>query len=168
MRQALVAAGAEAWRVNLAMWDDADSPGAAGDWLTITEIYWLGGGRSLPPAWGVAGAVIDGCLCFEPLDAWTNGWFRDRPGSGLAGALVTDVPLRLAEHLDTSGLPVSLMPLLLRGATRDWLSRVWQMLPGDTAPLAVFPRQLPLLRLDDYLLALVADRVLAVPDGGVR
>ena len=167
VRAALEAAGVDARRQNLILFAIAQAPGAALAWLSQTELHWLGGGAMLPAAWGAAGRQVDGCLCFAPVEPWITGWLQDRAGSGRAGAALMDLPLRLAELLDGMGLPASLVPLALESAMRDWVDGVWQIVPSDGTALAEFPVHLSARRLEDYLLALVADGTLAVADGGV-
>jgi hypothetical protein len=166
LRAALMAAGLDSARVNLALWTAEREPGALATWLTVTELYWLGGGSELPDAWGVAGREIDGCLCFERLESWTGRWLRDRAGSGLAGAALSDLSLRLAEHLEALQLPPSLVPLLFGGAMRDWIDRAWPLVPSDAVALYEFPSRLTLGRVEDYLLALIADGTLTVTGAG--
>lgn len=177
MRAALEAAGVDPHRVNLLLHADvagaanADAddgaPVPAERWLGVMEIHGLGHGGGLPGWWGAAGRSLDGCLCLQAIEPWQLRWLGDRAGSGFAGAAVMDLSLRLAEHLEAMGLPESLVPWLLRPATREWIDRVWQIVPSDTAALAEFPARLPIERLDAYLLSLVADGVLVVT-GEVR
>jgi hypothetical protein len=167
VRQALQSAGVSELRVNLILWIAGRHPEALGEWIRITDYYWLGGGPALPAAWGVAGRAIDGCLCFEPLGVEWVPWLRDRGASGLAGAFVTDMPLRLAELLRELQLPATLVPFLLPNAVREWIARTWQIMPTDALALGAFPASLPSGRIDDYLLSLVANRFLVAPDGGL-
>jgi hypothetical protein len=168
VREALESAGLETRRINLLLWLAGREPAGLTSRLTVTELYWLGGGGTVQAEWGVAGRAVDGCLCLEPLEPWRARWHRDRPGSGLAGSLVTDLPFRLVEHLDALDMPSALVAVILRSALRDWASAIWQIVPSDTGALADFPSRLSVRRMDDYLLALVADRFLVPPAGGQR
>lgn len=166
VRDALESAGVETRRVNLLLWLAGREPARFTVGLTVTELYWLGGGGTVPAAWGVAGRAADGCLCLEALEPWRARWHRDRPGSGLAGSLVTDLPFRLAEHLEALSMPTALVAVMMRSALRDWSNAIWQIVPSDAGALAKFPSGLTVRRMDDYLMALVADRFLVSPDGG--
>jgi hypothetical protein len=156
---ALRAAAVGERRANLLAWQFAASPERAAAALTPTEIFQLGSETDLPAAWGAGGPAIDGCVCTVAIGQRSRE--GDRGRVGLVAAVQTDLPLRIAEHLAALRLPLLLVPALMPAAVQDWLNHVSQFSPIDLDALSVWPTRLPSLRIEDYLLALVADGTLA-------
>jgi hypothetical protein len=162
LRPLLQRARVDEARQNLILWLAERSPAKAASALTITELYRLGAADPAAPAWGGSSAPIDGCLCLSALGPWTpedvRGW-----ASGALGSTLADVPLRLAEEVTALQLPAALTPAVLPMALRDWTSRVDQTSADDWIALTLWPRQLAAERVEEYLLQLVADGMLAPP-----
>jgi hypothetical protein len=154
--------GVDEWRSALIGWSAARGDGSAFDVLTPSEIFRLGGAGDLPAAWAGASMSIDGCLCRLAARPLTREDLRGRR-LGLQALMVHDLPLRLAEHLASLQLDVSLVPLVLPAATQDWLDHARLRHPDDWESAAAWPRDLTRDRVEEYLLHLVTTGVLAPP-----
>jgi hypothetical protein len=154
--------GVDEWRSALIGWSAARGDGSAFDVLTPSEVFRLGGAGDLPAAWAGASTSIDGCLCRLAARPLTREDLRGRR-LGLQALMLHDLPLRLAEHLASLQLDVSLVPLVLPAATQDWLDHARLRHPDDWESAAAWPRDLTRDRVEEYLLHLVTTGVLAPP-----
>ncbi len=153
-------------RANLALWlRDRKLGDAADELLLPSEQARLGlePSQTLPALFGVSGLAFDGCLCLRQPPLWwpVTDW-AGRGDSGHLSILVADVELRVAQALSDLKLPLYLMELVLPMALQDMIDRVGQFSPADWEALAV-ARFIPKERVEEYLLALVAEGVLAPP-----
>ena len=98
----------------------------------------------------------------SPIVDWLG-----RGNSGHLSVLVTDVEMRIAEALGELQVPLFLMELVLPMALQDTIDRIGQFSPDDWEAVAV-ARFIPKERVEEYLLALVAEEVLAPPSAPVR
>jgi hypothetical protein len=168
LRAALHRAAVDRWRANVVLWlVDRRSELAAAE-LTLTELARLGGEPDLPAGWGASSQPFDGCWCMTSPGARPSDDFRGYFKAGVPGALATDLPLRLAEHLARLHLPLSLVVDLLPAATADWLWHVTPYGPDDWQALSAWPKLVDATRVEKYLLRLVADGKLVPPDGGLH
>ncbi len=106
---------------------DAAAPEAAERLLSASELVRLGGGAdaaNAAEAWGASTLVLDGCLCLaiEPPLEWEL--HAGRGGAwGFLGARSPDLLLRMAEALDTLGIPPAAAADLLVPAMQSMLQR---------------------------------------------
>ena len=153
-------------RANLVLWLRERELGERADELLLpTEQARLGLEplQTLPVGLGVSGLAFDGCLCLRPPPLWwpVTDWSA-RGDSGHLSVLVADVELRVVQALHDLKLPLYLMELVLPMALQDTLDRVGQFSPADWEALAA-SRFIPNQRVEEYLLVLVAEGVLAPP-----
>ena len=161
VRAALSGTSMDESRLNLILWSLALAPATAFDSLREAEIYELGTTDRLPPSWGGLVTATDGAWCLATFA--DQGEILRQHGFGMAPTALPDLPLRLAEHLASLGLPIGLVPYVLPAATQDWIDHVVQDGPEDWQALAAWPAHLTQSRMDDYLLQLVSIGVMAPP-----
>jgi hypothetical protein len=159
---ALRTAGVDPWRTNVAVWNAEHELSGAFDHLTFAELFRLGGGASLPPAWMGPATPIDGCLCRVSAEPRRLDDLRGRK-HGIRAALLTDLPIRLAELMHELRLPLALAPALVPLAMQDWLDEARQGWLDDWEALALWPSRLSHERVEQYLLHLVSTDVLTPP-----
>lgn len=153
-------------RANLVLWLEAQKRFDAIDEILLpTERVYLGADGPLPPGIAVASTVIDGCFCLRtpprrPVWEWVG-----RGDSGHLSLMGADLQVRLIEALSSRKLPLYLVDATLPMALQDTLDRVGQFSPEDWEALAV-SRFIPDARVDDYLLTLVSEGILASPKPG--
>jgi hypothetical protein len=114
---------------------------------------------------GFFGFPLDGCACFERPPSIQQQELSARVESGLAAASFIDLPVRLLEHLTRLGVSSELMPVLLTGAMRDMQTHAQPFLPFDWEAYAAWTRRLQQDRVEEYLLGLVAAKLLVPPSG---
>jgi hypothetical protein len=147
------------WRANLLRWTLAREPDAARGAFSLAELFWLGKPDLAPDAldaWGVSSVPLSGCLClrFPPPEPWDEA--TGHPGDGQLATTVPDLALRMAQMLKEFGLPSSLVPAVLVGATTDVLDEA-RLSDGDDWPTLVrFIRSIGSERAKDYLGMLTA------------
>ncbi|MEZ5292597.1 MAG: hypothetical protein R2745_16060 [Vicinamibacterales bacterium] len=162
-------------RGNLVLWLRERDQAAAADALVLpSELARLGldEGGALPRAFGVSSFAFDGCLCLRaPIAAWPITEWTGRGDAGHLSLLGADLALRLAQALADLALPPFLMELVLPMALQDQFDRVNQFSTSDWEALTD-GRFVTRTRVEEYLLALVAEGVLAppssAPPGGER
>ncbi|MEO7192728.1 MAG: hypothetical protein ABI051_16895 [Vicinamibacterales bacterium] len=164
--RALRAALVDPWRINLMLWRASQGHAHAFDELRPTELYRLGGGDRMPEQLGAPEGFIDGCLCRARLEMPSLENLRGRR-IGIGSAVAGDLSLRLAEHLTPLKLPLTLVPTLLPAAVQDWLDQISQLWLDDWEGFALWPRRVPMDRVEDYLLQLIATGAW-VPAGATR
>jgi hypothetical protein len=140
----------------------------ASDVLTVTDTYRLGAELPGDVGLGLIGTAVDGCACFVQQPRLSQEELSRHIGSGLLGASSTDLPIRLLEHLAKLKVSAGLMPSTLAGAVLDLRSHVQQFAPDDWDALASWSRRLQVDRVEQYLLGLIADRLLVPPGGGLH
>jgi len=162
LERLLAAAALDDWRVSL-----AGVLVTGGDWagvdrfFTLTDFYRLGTSDDLPDGWGQSGSGVGACWCLlPPARVAPDGWLGRN--AGRAAAVTSDLTLRVTELLDEFGLPHALTEALLPMAAQDLVDGAQQISNTDWQAFG-WPRRLEASRLEDYLLALVADGVLAPP-----
>lgn len=152
-------------RTNLVLWlVERRRADAAAAMVLPSEYLRLGaiGGEPLPSVAGPAGRAFDGCLCLRPpLTRPIEHWLG-RGDSGHLSVLTTDLVIRLVAALAELKLPPVLAELVLPFAVQDVVDRVSQFSPEDWEGLAS-ARDIPKARIEEYVLALVAEGVLAPP-----
>jgi hypothetical protein len=147
------------WRANTLRWVLAHEPDAAPSEFSLAELLWLGKPDLAPEAlenWGVSSAPLSGCLClrFPPPEPWDDA--TGHPGDGQLATTVPDLALRMAQMLKELGLPASLVPAVLVGATADVLDEA-RLADGDDWPTLVrFIRSISSERARDYIALLTA------------
>jgi hypothetical protein len=146
-------------------WEAHRSERGIASWLTPLEILRLESMTPLATSWHGPAPLFDGCHCLRGLDPLSPDGFRDRE-SGVLIALIPNLPLRLGEHLRALELPVWLVPVLLPVATQDWIDNAGQVSSGDWEASAGWLRRLSRERVEEYLLSLIAARVLVPPAVG--
>ena len=129
--------------------------------LSISDLFHLGRSRDLTAGWGQSGRAIDGCWCVRGLDRGPLERFRGY-AVGYAPAMVSDLPLRLAEVLAELHVPADVIEPMLMFAVQDVLDQAAQFAADDWETLTWSGRVSP-LRVEDYLQALVSRRILAAP-----
>lgn len=154
-----------ATRTNLVLWLlDRKRAEAAADLMLPSERLRLGVPEAtpLPVAAGPASAAFDGCLCLRPPPSQPIEFWLGRGDSGQLSVLTTDLVLRVSVALAELKLPAALTELVLPFAVQDLIDRVAQFAPHDWEALAV-SRFIAKERVEDYVLALVAEGLLAPP-----
>ena len=154
--------GVNEWRANVLAWEAHRSERGIASWLTPLEILRLESMTPLAMSWHGPAPLFDGCTCLRGLDPLSPDGFRDRE-SGVLLALIPNLPLRLGEHLRALELPVWLVPVLLPVAIQDWIDNAGQVSSGDWEASAGWLRRLSRERVEEYLLSLIAARVLVPP-----
>ena len=150
-------------RANLAVWlRERNQSNAADEMLLPSERVRLGTDIPLPVALGMAASSFDGCLCLQAPPMKPIGEWLGRGDSGHLSVLVVDVQVRLVQALAELALPAYLVELVLPLALQDTIDRVGQFSPDDWEAVAV-ARFILKARVEEYLLALVAEGVLAPP-----
>jgi Fibronectin type III domain len=147
------------WRANVLRWMLAHERDAVAAEFSLTELFWLGN-ADLPPerlaTWGVSSVPLSGCLClrFPPPEPWDEA--TGHPGDGQLATTVPDLALRMAQMLEELGLPASLVPAVLVGATAEVLDEA-RLSDGDDWPTLVrFIRSIGSERAKDYIGMLTA------------
>ena len=165
IRDALRAAAVGETRAALVVWEIGHGSSGS-DPLTVGELARLGSAIAASPAAdvGVVAAPLDGCACLEARPFLRHEEFGIRAGTGLLGAAVGDLPLRLLEILDEMRIATELMPALLSGAVADLRSHARSFGLNDWEASAAWTRALSRARVEDYLLGLQAARLLVAPD----
>jgi hypothetical protein len=158
----LHAAGVGEARINVFEWAVERKDPSALDALTLSELYRLGGDNE-QHGFGVVGVPLDGCACFVSAPSLPREEVTDRVESGLAGASFTDLPFRVIEHLSDIGISGQLMPVILTGAMRDMRTHAMPFAPFDWDTFAAWTRRLQRDRVEEYLLGLIAAKLLAPP-----
>jgi hypothetical protein len=167
LMSALETAGVDPWRANVVAWSAARRLSGAFDALTLTELFRLGGGGSLPASWMGPAMPLDGCLCRVSNEPRRLDDLRGRK-SGVRAALLTDLPFRLAEIVQALDLPMTVVPVLLPVAMQDWVDHVQQAWGDDWESVAHWPASVSRARVEEYLLFLVSTGTLASPSSGER
>jgi hypothetical protein len=166
LSRALADAGVATETANVVRWGLRRGDPNALAVIGPAAVYRLGAEAALPDGWGPVAVRADGCWCaIAPLPA-APAAFAGRLGGGLASSLDSDLAVRLAELLSAARLPAVTWSAVLPFALQDWLDGVRQFSPEDGESVAVWPRLLDAARLEQYLLALVADGVFAAPKIG--
>jgi hypothetical protein len=164
IRASLRAAGVGETRINIFEWAvERQQPGAL-DALTLSDLTRVGAEHETR-GFGFFGFPLDGCACFERPPSIQQQELSARVESGLAAASFTDLPVRLLEHLTRLGVSSELMPVLLTGAMRDMQTHAQPFLPFDWEAYAAWTRRLQQDRVEEYLLGLVAAKLLVPPSG---
>ena len=164
-------------RRTLMEWVVAKDPARLGDFLSPSELFWLGVGTSPGPpglqAWGAAGEGRLGCLCLQvparvPWEAFAGRWY-----SGVFGSGLTDLNLRVAELLAELKMPAALLAPVLAPATLDVVDSATARDADDHRGIVEFVRALRVERVEQYLALLTTDGPLvpvdtdATPPAGV-
>lgn len=159
----LRAAGVSQTRVNVMMWSsNRGNSRALGDQLSPRELVHIGAPEDLPPYLWVSSLPFEGCPCLSAATRRPVEELSTYPTSGVMVRELLDLQIRLIEVLQEIGLPPKLMEALLPLAVTEALGSIFQMHAGDWAALRV-SSLLTRDRVEEYLLALVADGILAAP-----
>jgi hypothetical protein len=166
LRDALRDAGIDSWRVNAMVWEVSRGSVTALESLNLTELSALGarttGDGVRQPGWSGSSRLIDGCFCLARTRPVTPEQLRGRR-LGVQALQPLDITLRLAEHLAGLGLEPSLVPALMPPALQDWLDWSHPAWSGDWEGYTLWPRTLPVERIEQYLLYLVSAGVFSPP-----
>lgn len=150
------------WRISLARWlVSRRDVRAINDFFTMTDYYRLGTAEPLPEGWGQSGWLIEACWCLRaPVRRPPEDWLGRT--ASLAASVSSDLPLRLTELLAELHLPHALLEPLLPMALQDVIDHTRQISTADWEAFA-WARHLPSSRVEEYMLALLADGMLAAP-----
>lgn len=154
----LASRGIDPWR-RRAVVLDAPSPGEVARRLTPSEAWRVGLEQ---PVAAVPAVALDGCPClgeipFEPTT------LEGRPSNGLVGAMVPGLALRIVQFLKDRGLPLALYRPLAGGMAFDLIHSAVGLRTDDLLALDVAAARITDARLEDHVLALIADGTLAAP-----
>jgi hypothetical protein len=147
------------WRREGLAWAVEHDRGSLDSYLSLLELFWLGGawgGRVAPDAWGAAAQARTGCLCLEMPRALPWEYFAGRPSIGLQASRAADVTLRLAEEFDTLRIPSLLVPGAAAFAVQDAIDAAQPAYLDDWTEFARAVREIPHERVLDYVAALTA------------
>jgi len=162
LQEALRGAAVSEWRVSLARWllSTRNVDGLSG-FFTMADLYRLGTAEPLPAAWGQSGWLIESCWCLRAPDRRAAEDWLGRTAS-LSASTSPDLQLRLTELLADAHLPHALLEPMLPMALQDAIDHARQISTADWEAFA-WPRHLPSSRVEDYMLALLADGMLVAP-----
>lgn len=150
-------------RANFIEWSWRRGAGpAALERVSAGELLSLGADEDLAYALAVPAMPFDGCLCLRVAERRPVEDFANWPASGLLVVMLVDLQVALLEALGEIGLPAKLMEPLLPYAVTDVTSTVSQFYADDWEAIrgaTVLTRE----RVEEYLLQLVAEGVLAPP-----
>lgn len=154
----LASRGIDPWR-RRALSLDAASPSDIAAGLTPSEAWRIGGSADVPI---VPAFALDGCPClgempFAPMIA------EGRMSNGTIGAIVPGLALRIATFLKKRGLPLALYRPLAGGVAFDVIHSAAGVRMDDMQALDVAAAAISDARLEEHVLALVADGTLAAP-----
>lgn len=154
-----------AWRRRLLPWMLAREPERLRDAFSLRELLVLGGGDVFADtlhSWGASMVAMTGCLCTRVPDSRPWEDFSGRIASGLLGARMIDLNLRVAELLDRLDAPAALAPGVLAAATHDFLNAVRPWHEDDWESFAGQARRLSASQMADYVAALASGGPLVV------
>jgi len=162
VEETLRRAAVSEWRVSLVRWllSEGDRDALSG-FFTMSDFYRLGTTDPLPEAWGQSGWLVESCWCLRAPGRRAPEDWLGRTAS-LAASVSPDLPLRLTELLAQLRLPHALLEPMLPMALQDAIDNARQISTADWEAFA-WPRHLPGSRVEDYMLALLADGKLAAP-----
>ncbi len=166
VEERLGSAAVSAWRISFARWllRTGDAEGFRG-FFTMTDFYRLGTSDDLPDAWGQSAWLVESCWCLRaPMRRPPEDWLGRT--ASLAAFVSSDLLLRLTELLAQLDMPHALLEPLLPMALQDTIDHAQQISTADWEAFA-WPRHLEAARVESYLLALLADGLLAAPGDGV-
>lgn len=149
-------------RINFLNWRLERGEATVAESLSPTELFYLGSTDPLPSAVGLPAMPFDGCLCLRAPTRRPVEDFSGRAATGMMVVELTDLEIRLLQVLSEIGLPVTLMEDLLPFAVAEALTNVSQFHHDDWEAFRL-PAFLTRDRVEEYLLALVAEGVLAPP-----
>jgi hypothetical protein len=150
-------AGIDPWR-RRAIRTVASNPAQAAAVLTYSEAWRLGGAPGLlspHPA-------IDGGAHFGAVPRSTH-LMEGRRSAGVIGASAVDAQLRVALFLQSERLPATLFGDVAAGVIADLIQNTVAARADDFVTFAAAAQKLDDGRLEEHLLALVADGTLARP-----
>jgi hypothetical protein len=156
----LQAARVDPWRRRTLL-VQAPDPARAAELLSDAEAWRLGGapGRLCPhPA--MDGGAHFGVAPSSPL------LMQGRRNAGLVGASTVDAQLRVAMFLEVRQLPDRLFGDVAAGVIDELIQGTHATRPDDLPAFAAAAARLDDLRMEEHLLALVADGTLARPAAG--
>jgi len=141
-------------------WTSPAVPVAAEPLFAMSELFWLGlegtGTWSGAAAWGTTHEPLEGCYCKRlPVPGAWDG-LTGRSGGLQTGTAVSDLNLRVAEHLAELKVPAPLFGAVLAYATQDFLDSATPLYDDDWAGVVQFAGQLSRERIEDFVAALVA------------
>jgi hypothetical protein len=158
----LRASGADPWRRReiLLRAETVEQAAAA---LSYSEAWRLGGAPGLL----APRAPLDGCVCLGPTPY--NAWdLAGRRSAGLVGSAAPDPQLRVADYLHSKGLPDDLFGDITAGVLTDIVEQTRALRPDDFRAIAGAASSMPDSRMEEHLLALVADGTLGRPASAAR
>lgn len=155
-------AGIDPWR-RRAIRAQADSAGRAARILLYSEAWRLGG----RPGLVCPHPAIDGGAHFGAAPHSTL-LMEGRRSAGVVGAAAIDAQLRVAVYLESHHLPDQLFGDVAAGVLGDVIQGTHAARPDDFTAFGEGVRQMDDARMDEHLLALVADGTLARPQARVR
>jgi hypothetical protein len=156
-------------RRTLIEWVVTNDPERLGEFLSPTELFWLGLEKAPVPrglqAWGAAGEGRLGCLCVQipdrvPWEAFAGRWF-----SGVFASGLSDLNLRVAELLAELRMPAALLAPVIAAATLDVVDSAITRDADDHRGIVEYVRAMRVDRVEQYLALLTTDGPL-VPLGG--
>lgn len=150
-------AGVDPWR-RRSIRAQANSPEGAAPILFYGEAWRLGGAPGLV----CPHPAIDGGAHFGAVPRSTL-LMEGRRSAGVVGAAAIDAQLRVAVYLASHHLPVQLFGDVAAGVLGDLIQGTYAARPDDFSAFAQGVRQMDDARMDEHLLALVADGTLARP-----
>jgi hypothetical protein len=155
----LANAGVDPWR-RYAIRSEISEPAQAADVLSYAETWRLGGAAGLlSPHPSIDGGAHFGAVSAIPF------MMEGRRSAGLIGACAVDAQIRVAVFLQSEHLPDLVFGDVAAGVIAELFQNTVGARPDDFNAYAFAVRQLDDARLEEHLLALVADGTLARPDG---
>jgi hypothetical protein len=158
----LASRGIDPWR-RRALEADASSPSDIALRLTPSEAWRIG---LAAPVGLVPGLALDGCPCLVETP-FATAIAEGRPSNGMVGALGAGLSLRIATFLKTRGLPLALFRPLAGGVAFDVIHSANGIRTDDLLALDAAAARITDARLEEHVLALIADGTLATPAADV-
>jgi hypothetical protein len=155
---ALADAGVEAGRRHLLGWAARHEPEEVTRLLALVDLLALGraDGLAMPRAWATEAISRSGCVCLDVATA-PGPLERGRPSTGILGAYVTDLGLRLAEVTYELNLPGGLAHALLAGAVYDFAFDAAPLHDDDWLGLVRGVDAVSRERIEEYVAVLTFD-----------
>jgi hypothetical protein len=123
----------------------------------LAELYWAGGGATLPPPFGTSASEIDGCWCLQVPRPRPWEDVAGRPGMPLVAARVVDLGLAMAVHMHALGIPARVYPAVLAFAAGEYVEAAALRYAEDWHALTHAAAGIPRERVEDYVSGLTGD-----------
>jgi primosomal protein N'' len=146
-------------RRQLVSWVAQSDVGRVEDLFATSELFWLGtetAEHADLSDWGTSALAVDGCFCkaFAAPGAWD--WLSGRPGSAQLATAVSDLNLRVSEHMAALKVPAALFTAVLGMATQDFIDNARPIFDDDWLGIVAYAGRITREQVEDYVAALVA------------